>query len=713
MVLRALAGTAVLLLLGCVQRAPPTKVLNRAAVAIAYVRDAEHGESVFDVPAGLEARVQEALEARNLEGRKIPFEKLQGAFASSRESSRRLAAALAASDAPIVLVVETKVVFYSQLSGRYRWMVYAKIAAATREHPGAPSAAEFDQPTFVEYDHEREPEVLGVAAPSLAERVGRVVDALLAPAHAPTGAADSVYFILVDRFANGDRGNDGEVDPRDPQAFHGGDLQGVVDHLDDLAALGVRTLWLTPVWKMRTEKFFGFGAFHGYWTVDPAAVEPRFGDEALLRRLSGELHRRGMRLVLDLVLNHVGPDAPLAKEKPAWFHHRGPVEHFDDPKEVQDHDVKGLPDLAQENPEVRRWLIETALGWIDRVHPDGFRLDAVKHVPLDFWRELSAAIHQKAPETWLLGEMLDGDPSVIEKVRREGGFDAMFDFPLHYAMVDVFCRGKAPSALGAAMFAEHGIADEALVTLLDNHDLPRIASACGGDLERVREALRFLLATRGIPSLQYGTEVPLAGEKEPENRGDMRFDRLALRDAVAGGLASRRAHPALARGATRILAAGPKLFACARLDAEEAVIVSVNRGEAAPLAVPPMLGSGRSVPPGVSIEIVPAPGRGAFAAIAADARRQWREGNRRRAVVIEARGAPEGVRVVGSGDLGGWRPERGLPTQDGVARAELPAGGAYEWKLVAGSAWEPGENRSLFVAEGEGPLRVVASWGVR
>lgn len=542
--------------------------------------------------------------------------------------------------------------------------------------------------------------------------------------------------MLVDRFANGDRSNDGAVDPADPAAFHGGDLQGVLDHLDDLQSLGVRTVWLSPVWKMRTEKFFGYGAFHGYWVEDYSRLEPRFGEVALLRRLSDALHARGMRLYLDVVLNHVAFDSPLLKSHPDWFHHQGGIEDWNDPEQLVNRDVMGLPDLAQENPAVYRYLLSTSLKWVDQLHPDGFRLDAVKHIPLAFWRRFNADVRAHAGAGFvLLGEDLDGNPKTLARTAREGAFDQVFDFPLHYALVDVFCKGEPVERLASVLSQDRLYPDpEALVTVLDNHDLPRILTDCHGSVGQVEKALRFQLTARGIPALTYGTEAGLEGEKEPFNRGDMRFDAGSpLKAEITRLLAARRAHPALQKGASEILALTDSLFAYARIDGDEAVVIAVNAGANAVEVVLPgglpahgqvtELETGAPIAPGplpvpaqsVRLLTFEARVKGGFAAWAARARARWTGKGERRAVRFTSAGP--GLEVVGSApELGEWSPDHGLSLDAGAASAQLPVGAVVEFKLVRRGAtpdWEPGPNRFVWVEPGEGPLSVPLTFGQR
>ncbi|HEX4628732.1 MAG TPA: alpha-amylase family glycosyl hydrolase, partial [Gemmatimonadales bacterium] len=523
----------------------------------------------------------------------------------------------------------------------------------------------------------------------------------------------------------------------DPQAFHGGDLQGVLDHLDELQKLGVRTVWLSPVFPLRHEKFHGYGAFHGYWVEDFGRIEPRFGTEAKLGELSDALHARGMRLILDVVLNHVAMDAPLLKEHPDWFHREGPLTDWNDPVQLTRRDVKGLPDLAQENEEVYRYLLDTSLGWIDRVHPDGFRLDAVKHVPLSFWARYDDALHARAGRDFeLLGEELEGDPSKVARVQRDGHFDAMFDFPLHFALVDVFCKDQPPERLGAVLSNDRLYDDPAsLVTLVDNHDLARISSACGGEPRRVEQALAFQLSARGTPALTYGTEAGLAGASEPENRADMRFETDgALRETISHLLALRREHPALQNGAPWMVQGGGGVFAYARIAPEEAALIVVNHRDApAHVDLPPELADlpwqgDPAQPernPGASVLVRPDEvrmffARGALDALAGRARAQWLKAERRRAVqfAVHASGEKAPLYVVGSApELGAWNAADGLGPipPSGSLRSELPVGAVVEYKLVARPAggaprWESGANRVAFVREGDGPMNLELSW---
>lgn len=488
---------------------------------------------------------------------------------------------------------------------------------------------------------------------------------------------------MVDRFANGDPGNDGTVDPADPNAFHGGDLAGVIAHLDDIQATGADTVWLSPIFRMRTEPFFGFGAFHGYWTEDIGEIEPRFGDENTLRALSDALHTRGMKLYLDVVYNHVAPDGALFARRPDWFHPPRPIQHWDDPVEVVEGQVHGLPDLAQENPEVYGYLRDASLRWMPLA--DGFRVDAVRHMPVSFLGRLAGDLRAVDPDFRLLGEVFDGDPAKVADAVTGGGLDAVFDFPLHFAMLDVFCKGQPPGALGAILAQDDRYpAGTELVTFLDNHDRPRIRTSCG-DAEAT--ALDFLFAVRGTPSLTWGTEVGLTGEREPENRGDMVFGETALRREIASRMAARRASPALERGDTRPLYLDDSLFVFARVAPGDSRWVAVNTGAS-------RAWRGRTIPTGVSVFAAPPPGIRAPRPVHLSG--------------TAPLGPGDELRLVGAGSsFGSWDPGKGVVLPARVTlEHEVQA-----FKLVIAHpdgtfTWEPGGNRYLLPEGG----RVAFRW---
>lgn len=674
-------AVAVLFGSGCLTRIEPQRLEKRAPIAVAFAV-----EDLETPPENFKKRIFEVLDSRNLEAREIP----SGVVTAQRLTSERFnAARAAAGDAPFVLLIEARAQFFTQIQGRFRWTVSVKFTAARSGAPQTQDQSDF--PAVLLFEHERHAEALDAAADFVASRLTPMVDGILVgvggphPDAGPTSMApgDTIYFVMVDRFENGDRSNDGEIDPRDPAAFHGGDLAGLAKRLDWLQSLGVGTVWLSPVFSMRTAKFHGYGAFHGYWVDRLDRLEPRFGTEDELIGVRNALKARGMNLMLDVVLNHVGPETSLTKEKPDWFHRRGGIQDWNDPEQLVMNDVQGLPDLADERPEVYAYLKGASVDLVRAVRPAGFRLDAVKHLPSSFWARFNGDLVREAGTGFqLLGEMLDGDPAQVSRAWRDGAFTAMFDFPLRFAMIDVFCKGQSPARLAAVLTEDRRYPDPAaLVTLLDNHDLPRLATECGTGSEA---AVQFMYAMRGVPSIIWGTEVGLTGEKEPETRASMRFDEAAPMKAVIARAATlRRQHPSLREGVPVIVAASERAVTVRRVSATEAATIDVD---------------GRDV----RVSFV----TGDFGREVELARRQWLTGERKRRVDFVG---PADVMVIGSGpELGAWKLERALPLP---AAAELPVGGVFEVKLVSKQkGWEPGANRVVFVTDEAGPMKVDLRW---
>jgi glycosidase len=696
-----LTALMVLFLAGCVAKRQPVRLVQPLTAAVVVVLDSEEERSVLETPESLRVAVAEELAARNLSVTHVPVADVVEGFQRLRATPHRLAhLGERAPEADVLVLVETRARFESRLQGARRWTVSARITIARSDARDLPSQVDLEAPVFLRFEFEQADEALRDATPAITKRLGRVADELIeglttqAPAapeppkngtHSAPG--DVVYFVMVDRFADGIPDAAGTVDRDDPQAFHGGDLPGLIDRLDYLKELGVGTVWLSPVFAMRDAKVGEHGAFHGYWTRDPYAIEPRFGSTEDLRRLSDELHRRGMKLYLDFVANHVGYDAPLLAEHPDWFHGLGDIESWDDPLEATTHDVHGLPDLAHEKPEVREWLIEAGLAWIDAVQPDGFRLDAVRHVPLDFWAEFNDTMRAAAgPDFVLLGEMFDGNPGTLADVARRGGFSHLFDFPLHYAIVESIC-GDAPLAkLAAALtsdWATRGGVEP--VTFVDNHDLPRLLSACGGDIARAELALDVLLTARGTPCITWGTEAGAAGAGEPANRAFMDWSDHPLGSGLREAIARRSSHSVLGRGTTQVLELAHGSLVLQRGSGPDAVRVDIRK-DARALTVAPTNRTAESVPVAAA----------------------W---------MVEAPGAVQLLAVGAGRDLGDWDPEHGLSfertTRGFEAIADFPPGVVLEYKLVTRQAdgsfhWEDRANRYLLVTPG---VSANLTWG--
>ena len=376
------------------------------------------------------------------------------------------------------------------------------------------------------------------------------------------GPEDVLYLIMPDRFANGDPSNDdpsrapGLTMRDDPRHYHGGDIEGVRQRLPYLKDLGVTAIWLTPIYDnvdtvahRPTQSWAprGYTDYHGYGATDLYGVEEHFGDLAAYRRLVDDAHALGMKVVMDMVANHTGPEHVWAQDPPTptWFAGT-PARHvpnnwkmnaLTDPygaKAVQDSTLFGwfadiLPDFDQRDPEVARYLIQNTLWWAGVTGIDAIRQDTWVYAPRTFWRPWMAAIKREYPRMTVVGEVLHEDPAVVSffegnKPNFDGvrtGLDQVFDFPLQAALRRTFMRGGSvrdlAQTLGRDRLYDH---PERLVTVTDNHDLDRLPFGPGATDEGLLLAYTFLFTTRGIPQLYYGNEIGLNGGSDPDNRRD-------------------------------------------------------------------------------------------------------------------------------------------------------------------------------------------------
>lgn len=509
---------------------------------------------------------------------------------------------------------------------------------------------------------------------------------------------DALYFVLVDRFADGRPDADGTVAPDDPQGWHGGDLQGVLDHLDAIPGGG---LWLSPIQQARTQPVGEWGAFHGYWTTDLHALEPRLATEKELTALSEALRADGRELWLDLVTNHVGYDAELITKHPDWFHGKGDVVDWADPVQSVTHDVHGLPDLAQEKEEVYAWLLVGARRWVELAQPTGLRIDAVKHLPEGFLARLRDDLRQTDPELQLLGEVFEGDPFALAARQRIDRLDRVFDFPLHYGLKDAVCGGDLSRLAGVLALDSAYDDPSSLVTFLDNHDVSRIRSACGGDLDAVARALAVLTTLRGTPMITWGTESGLEGAEEPANRADMVFDPQPLRPVLDALLALRTAHPAFGREApVRVGAVESETVVLGRqADGEQGLIVltgTLGTSWALPEGSQAWVVTGQAGPQPVTGDFVVPPHAVGLAVGADLGLGAWFDPAPPMRTVHLA--VPDDHVLVGASEaLGRWDPTKGLSGEGGFVTMQVPAGTVLEYKLVGkgpeGWAWPDSGNR--------------------
>ncbi len=415
-----------------------------------------------------------------------------------------------------------------------------------------------------------------------------------------------IYSIMTDRFVNGDKTNDQGCDPKDPEKFHGGDWQGIINKLDDLKNLGATTIWMSPVYEndRGVHNKYGVDGYHGYWPHNFEKTEPAFGTKEKLKELVDEAHKRGMKVLIDVVLNHTGYNHPWAHDPKFhdWFHHGGTDEETGE--------LFLLPDLAQEKPEVAKYLIDTHLQWAREIGADGYRVDAIPHMPAAFQRQFQEAMKKEMGENFfMLGEAYRGDVGTIASLQKKTGYDGAFDFPLANTLRSTVGRnerqwflprwwdakelvkkfpgeawrimhlGKGGARQFHDLFAQDNLHSNPLhlATLVENHDMPRFMSMAGPKAkEKFKLALMMQFCFRGMPTIYYGAEDGMG-----KSRDDIRADKRDGADpgmfAFIRGLCNMRHESiALRRGDQEEILADKQVYAFSRNHPQETAVVAAN-----------------------------------------------------------------------------------------------------------------------------------------
>ncbi|PMR61146.1 DUF3372 domain-containing protein [Verrucosispora sp. ts21] len=511
--------------------------------------------------------------------------------------------------------------------------------------------------------------------------------------------AEQFYFVLPDRFANGDPRNDrgglsGDrlrtgYDPTDKGFYQGGDLKGLIDRLDYIQGLGTTAIWLAPVFKNRPVQGKGddvSAGYHGYWITDFTQVDPHFGSAADLKKLVASAHKRGIKVYLDVIVNHTADVITYAEDRysyidkttapyrdaqgrpfedrnyadgsrtfpqvdnrsfpytptfaspadakvkvPGWlndptmYHNRGDSTFVGENSEYGD--FFGLDDLWTERPEVVRGMTKIYADWVRDTGVDGFRLDTVKHVNMDFWPQFSQGIEQAAARAgkkdfFMFGEVYSADQEITSSYVREGALPATLDFAFQEAARGYTANDGSAKALADVyarddLYAARDTHAGRLPTFLGNHDMGRIGSfiATGPTdpathLRRDQLAHELMFLTRGQPVVYSGDEQGFTGAggdkdaRQPmfasqtadyldddllgtdRTHAQDQFDRShPLYRTIAGLGKLRQAHPALRDGVqvTRHADDGPGVFAFSRFDPDNRTeyVVAVNNAATA------------------------------------------------------------------------------------------------------------------------------------
>ena len=372
---------------------------------------------------------------------------------------------------------------------------------------------------------------------------------------------DVIYFLLPDRFADGDPSNNdppkskGLYDRKFGRHYHGGDLQGVIDRLPYIKSLGATAIWMTPVYdnndKPDTKEMYEGMPFttgyHGYGAIDFYGVDEHLGDMAKVKEFVRKAHAAGFVVIQDQVVNHTGPYHVWANDPPTptWFN--GTVEkHISNnwqkwtamnPRatyQTQARNIDGwfidiLPDLNQRDPEVEKYLIQNTLWWLAQVGFDSIRMDTLPHVPRPFWEKWMSAVKKEYPKVNVLGELYDGDPALLAYFQggRRGHdgvdtrLDTLYDFGLFYPIRNAFAQGKNIREI-SQIFAKDWLYPNSrvLTTFLGVHDMERFMNEKGATVEGLKLAQTLIMTSRGTPLLYYGDEIAMPGGGDPDNRRD-------------------------------------------------------------------------------------------------------------------------------------------------------------------------------------------------
>lgn len=399
------------------------------------------------------------------------------------------------------------------------------------------------------------------------------------------GSSDLIYFLMTDRFCDGDSSNNANTSKTDLKSYHGGDFQGVIDKLDYIKDLGFTTVWISPI--VDNEAF----GYHGYWAADFYKTEEHFGTVEKLKELVDTAHSKGLKVIVDLVVNHTGAQNEWLKD-PAyadWFHSEGNIIDWNNQTEVENGRLSGLPDLNTENPEVRKYLIDMAKWWIRETGIDGYRLDTVKHVPKSFWEEFIKQIKKDYPDFYFIGEVFSGDAAYIAGYQQTG-IDSITDFPMYYAINDVIGSVKPATQLAEAIERGSIYPDRSRMgTFIDNHDVPRFTNQLTVlKSEKLEQALAFMMTYTGIPVLYYGTEIGMKGGSDPDNRRDMDWSATSpITDYVKKLTSIRKNNPALTQGDIKIVKAEEDFLCYSRTAANNTLLIAFNTSNKEKLAVIP------------------------------------------------------------------------------------------------------------------------------
>jgi glycosidase len=368
-------------------------------------------------------------------------------------------------------------------------------------------------------------------------------------------ASDAIYLITPDRFANGDPAND-EVpgmleglNREDDHGRHGGDIAGIRAHLDYIANMGFTAVWLNPILENNQPQW----SYHGYATTDYYRVDPRFGTNEAYRELVQDADAKGLKVIMDMIMNHCGSEHWWMKELPTadWINNGGQYTQtthrrttLRDPYAVAS-DVRGfadgwfveeMPDLNQRQPLLSDYLIQNTIWWIEYLGLSGIRMDTYPYSDADFMARWTCEIMEAYPDFNICGEEWSLNPAVLAYwqagQQNPDGYvsclPGLLDFPLHHATMQCLKEEEAWHSDWVRLYEMLGndfLYPDAYnhVVFPDNHDMSRVHTQLGDDANLTRLAVYFFATTRGIPQFYYGTEILMSNTGD-DSHGNIRSD---------------------------------------------------------------------------------------------------------------------------------------------------------------------------------------------
>jgi cyclomaltodextrinase / maltogenic alpha-amylase / neopullulanase len=443
--------------------------------------------------------------------------------------------------------------------------------------------------------------------------------------------ASVLYFLMIDRFNNGNPDNDQAVDDPDvlpPANYWGGDLAGVTQKITDgyFSDLGINAIWLSPITQNPLEAYVEFPeprrkytGYHGYWPITLTTVDHRFGTSDEMHELVRSAHAKGINVLLDFVSNHVHEKNPLIIDNPHWAttldlpDGRKNIRLWDEHRLTTWFDTF-LPTLDFEIPEVAETMADSALFWIKEYNLDGFRHDATKHIPDYFWRTLTRKLKEEVivPQNrrlYQIGETF-GSRELIGSYVGAGLLDGQFDFNLYFDARSIFALDDESFVrMNQSLmetFAYYGT-NHLMGNITGNHDLPRFISLASGSLrfdEDAEEAgwsrnigvddpagynklsmlTAFIMTIPGVPVVYYGDEIGIPGGGDPDSRRPMRFEGLNEHEVRTRDIAAelgnlRKNRMSLIYGDFEVLHLADETWVYARRYFDEVTLIAFNKGK--------------------------------------------------------------------------------------------------------------------------------------